>query len=107
MPCSPPAAAARTAGSRPTLPSAAFAALLIVLVLEQSSGQIEFSSLGFAFKGASGQIVLWAFARSSCLETEVAAYLEAHRDERDREGHAQVVRNGKGRTRKVTVGVGT
>ena len=41
------------------------------------------------------------------LETEVAAYLEAHRDERDGEGRALVVRNGKGRTRKVTVGAGT
>jgi transposase-like protein len=29
--------------------------------------------------------------------------LEAHRDERDNDGHALVVRNGKGRTRKVTV----
>ena len=40
------------------------------------------------------------------LETEVAAYLEAHRDERDDDGHALVVRNGKGRTRKATVGAG-
>jgi hypothetical protein len=29
------------------------------------------------------------------LEAEVAAYLEAHRNERDDEGHALVVRNGK------------
>jgi transposase-like protein len=43
----------------------------------------------------------------AALETEVAAYLEAHRDERDADGHALVVRNGKGRTRKVTVGSGT
>jgi putative transposase len=43
----------------------------------------------------------------AALETEVAAYLEAHRDERDGDGHALVVRNGKGRTRKVTVGTGT
>jgi len=43
----------------------------------------------------------------AALETEVAAYLEAHRDERDDDGHALVVRNGKGRTRKVTVGAGT
>ena len=43
----------------------------------------------------------------AALETEVAAYLEAHRDERDEDGHALVVRNGKGRTRKVTVGAGT
>ncbi len=43
----------------------------------------------------------------AALEAEVAAYLEAHRDERDDAGHALVVRNGKGRTRKVTVGAGT
>jgi len=43
----------------------------------------------------------------AALETEVAAYLEAHCDERDDAGHALVVRNGKGRTRKVTVGAGT
>src|SRR5262249_56509654 len=43
----------------------------------------------------------------AALETEVAAYLEAHRDKRDDAGHALVVRNGKGRTRKVTVGSGT
>ena len=40
----------------------------------------------------------------AALETEVAAYLEAHGDERDDEGHALVVRNGKGRTRKITFG---
>jgi putative transposase len=41
------------------------------------------------------------------LETEVAAYLEAHGDERDDAGRALVVRNGKGRTRKITLGAGT
>jgi hypothetical protein len=39
--------------------------------------------------------------------TEVATYLEAHGDERDDEGRALVVRNGKGRTRKITLGAGT
>ena len=43
----------------------------------------------------------------AALETEVAAYLEAHGDDRDDEGHALVVRNGKGRTRKITLGAGT
>jgi hypothetical protein len=43
----------------------------------------------------------------AALEAEVAAYQDAHREERDDEGHALVVRNGKGRTRKVTVGAGT
>jgi hypothetical protein len=40
----------------------------------------------------------------AALETEVAAYLESHRDECDDDGHALVVRNGKERTRRVTVG---
>ncbi len=43
----------------------------------------------------------------AALETEVAAYLEAHGDERDDAGHALVVGNGKGRTRKITLGAGT
>ena len=43
----------------------------------------------------------------AALEAEVAAYLEAHRGERDEDGYALVVRNGKGRSRKVTVGSGT
>jgi putative transposase len=43
----------------------------------------------------------------AALETEVAAYLEAHAAERDDAGHALVVRNGKGRMRHVTVGSGT
>jgi hypothetical protein len=37
----------------------------------------------------------------AALETEVAAYLETHREERDDDGHALVVRNGKGRTQSV------
>jgi len=43
----------------------------------------------------------------AALETEVAAYLEAHVTDRDADAHALVVRNGRGRTRKVTVGAGT
>ena len=43
----------------------------------------------------------------AALETEVAAYLEANAAERDGDGHALVVRNGKGHTRHVTVGAGT
>lgn len=41
------------------------------------------------------------------LELEVDAYIEAHREERDEEGRALVVRNGKARSRQVTVGSGT
>lgn len=42
-----------------SLPSAAFAALMLVLILEQSYGNVKFSGLGFQFEGASGQVVLW------------------------------------------------
>ena len=41
------------------------------------------------------------------LEGEVASYLERHADERDTDGHALVVRNGRARSRKVTLGAGT
>jgi putative transposase len=64
--------------------------------------------------GVDGRSLLDEIAREGArrmlvvaLETEVAAYLETHREERDAEGHALVVRNGKGRPRKVTVGAGT
>ena len=43
----------------------------------------------------------------AALETEIAAYLEANAAERDGNGHALVVRNGRGRTRHVTIGSGT
>ena len=43
----------------------------------------------------------------AALGAEVAAYVEAHAAERDAEGHALVVRNGKGRARSITVGAGT
>ena len=63
---------------------------------------------------ADGRSVLDEIAREgarrmlvAALETEVAAYLEAHAAERDSDGHALVVRNGKSRTRKVTLGTGT
>ena len=43
---------------------------------------------------------------AQALEAEVAAYI-AHHQERDEDGRAQVVRNGKARPRKVTLGSGT
>lgn len=43
----------------------------------------------------------------AALEVEVGEYLDAHRGERDAEGHALVVRNGRARERKVTTGAGT
>lgn len=43
----------------------------------------------------------------TALEAEVVAYVERHRGERDGEGRALVVRNGRSKSRKVTVGSGT
>jgi len=41
------------------------------------------------------------------LEAEVAAYVDQHRDQRDEDGRALIVRNGKARPRQVTIGAGT
>ena len=46
-------------------------------------------------------------ARSVLDEIAREGARRAHRDERDAEGHALVVRNGRGSTRRVTVGSGT
>jgi len=43
----------------------------------------------------------------AALEAEVAAYVDTHRDQRDEDGRALVVRNGKARPRQVTLGAGT
>ena len=43
----------------------------------------------------------------AALEAEVADYLARHAEARDERGHAEVVRNGHGQPRKVTVGAGT
>src|SRR5262249_25492093 len=44
---------------------------------------------------------------AAALETEVEDYIARHREERDTDGHALVVRNGKARARGLTVGSGT
>lgn len=41
------------------LPSAALAAMFVVLVLRTVAGPIELKIPGFEFKGASGPIVMW------------------------------------------------
>jgi len=67
-----------------------------------------------ATDGVDGRSLLDEIAREgarrmlvAALEAEVAAYVDAQRAERDADGHALVVPNGKGRTRTVTVGAGT
>ncbi len=42
------------------LPGAAAVAFAIVVFLRQTDGPIEFEGLGFKFKGAAGQVVMWA-----------------------------------------------
>ena len=41
------------------LPAATMTALVLVLVLKQNAGPIEFKGLSFEFKGTSGEVVLW------------------------------------------------
>lgn len=41
------------------IPGAMISSFVIVSLLEQVSGPIEFEGLGFKFKGASGPVVLW------------------------------------------------
>jgi transposase-like protein len=43
----------------------------------------------------------------AALKTEAADYVEHHRDERDAEGRALVVHNGRSKGRKLTLGAGT
>jgi hypothetical protein len=43
----------------------------------------------------------------AALETEAADYVERHRDQRDAEGRALVVHNGRAQGRKLTLGAGT
>jgi putative transposase len=44
---------------------------------------------------------------AAALEAEAAAYVERFRGEQDPDGRALVVRNGRARPRRVTVGSGT
>ncbi len=43
----------------------------------------------------------------TALEEEVSGYVDRHVQERDEDDHALVVRNGRARARKVTMGSGT
>jgi hypothetical protein len=42
-----------------TIPCAGFAALILVVILDQTYGTIKFSIFQVKFEGASGQIVFW------------------------------------------------
>jgi len=41
------------------LPGAAAVAFAIVVFLRQTEGPVEFEGLGFKFKGAAGQVIMW------------------------------------------------
>jgi hypothetical protein len=41
------------------LPAAAAVSFILVVLLRQIDGPIEFEGLGFKFRGAAGQVVLW------------------------------------------------
>jgi len=64
------------------------------------NGELPGDLDGLAREGARRMLAV-------ALELEVEAYLAKHADARDERGHALVVRNGKARPRKVTVGSGT
>jgi hypothetical protein len=42
------------------VPGAAYTAFVVVTLLRQADGPIEFEALGFKFKGAAGQVMMWA-----------------------------------------------
>jgi transposase-like protein len=72
-------------------------------IIEDSPGEVEGLPTDLdelAREGARRMLV-------AALEAETTAYVERHRAERDERGHAQVVRNGHARRRKVTLGSGT
>jgi putative transposase len=74
---------------------------MLRIVETEKDGKLEAQTLdSIAREGARRML-------AEALEVEVAGYVERHGDARDEAGRAQVVRNGKARKRRVTVGSGT
>lgn len=72
-------------------------------MVDENEGEletVEFALDQLAREGARRMI-------AAALEIEVEDYLARHRESRDEQGRALVVRNGRGRERKVTMGAGT
>ncbi|MDP9347552.1 MAG: transposase [Gemmatimonadota bacterium] len=67
---------------------------------EEQAGEMRLSLDELAREGARRML-------AAALEAEVAGYLERHRGERDEQGQALVVKNGRARPRKITLGAGT
>jgi hypothetical protein len=51
------------------LPGSAYSAYVIVVLLRQADGPIEFEALGLKLKGAAGQVLMWIL----CFMTFVSA----------------------------------
>ena len=75
---------------------------MLKIVDEQTQGESELGNTldDLALAGARQMLKV-------ALKAEVAAYVESHAHERDEQGRAMVVRNGKAKSRKVTCGAGT
>jgi putative transposase len=74
---------------------------MLKIIEKSKDGKLEAQSLDeLAREGARRMLV-------QALETEVADYVNRHGDERDEDGRALVVRNGRAQARKVTLGCGT
>lgn len=67
---------------------------------DEAKGEVRSALDELALEGARRML-------AEALEVEVEGYLERHRQERDGDGRALVVRNGQARERRVTVGSGT
>jgi putative transposase len=67
---------------------------------EEQAGAIRQSVDDLAREGARRML-------AAALEAEVADYIERHRAERDEQGRALVVRNGRAEPRRLTTGAGT
>jgi transposase-like protein len=76
---------------------------MLKVVREGANGQADELALSLDDLAREGARRMLA----SALEAEAAAYIERCKGERDEQGHALVVRNGKARSRRVTLGSGT
>jgi putative transposase len=76
---------------------------MLKVVTAAAGGQADELALGLDDLAREGARRMLAAA----LEAEVASYIERHCNERDENGHALVVRNGKAQPRQLTLGSGT
>ena len=74
--------------------------LNLVSSLKESTQEIQSALDEIVHKGAVKML-------QAALEKEVADYIERHKSETDENGHRQVVRNGKSKSRSVTLSSGT